>query len=99
GRTSDHSANIPVGEVYMLSADSDDPYNIYAGLQDHENWRGPSQTGLGRVTPNDWLAVGDGDGMSTLVDPADSRWLYTNREYGQHYRLAQNVGCRFRTMP
>ena len=99
GRTSDHFANIPVGEVYMLSADNDDPYNIYAGLQDHENWRGPSQTGLGRVTPNDWLAVGDGDGMSTLVDPADSRWLYTNREYGQHYRLDQSLGYRFSIMP
>jgi hypothetical protein len=99
GRTSDAYSNIPVGEVYMLSADNDEPYNIYAGLQDHENWRGPSQTGMGRVTPNDWLAVGDGDGMSTLVDPTDSRWLYTNREYGQHYRMDQKLGYRFSIMP
>ncbi|HEX4568341.1 MAG TPA: hypothetical protein VH138_17025, partial [Vicinamibacterales bacterium] len=89
GRTSDHFANIPVGEVYAISADNDDPYNVYAGLQDHENWRGPSNTGMGRVTSDDWLAVGDGDGISTVVDPIESRWLYTNREYGSHSRVDQ----------
>src|SRR5215471_539728 len=99
GRTSDHFANIPVGEVYAISADNDDPYNIYAGLQDHENWRGPSNTGMGRVTPDDWLAVGDGDGISTVVDPVDSRWLYTNREYGSHSRVDQKLGYRVGIMP
>jgi photosystem II stability/assembly factor-like uncharacterized protein len=99
GATSDHLANIPVGEIYAISVDMDEPYNIYAGLQDHENWRGPSNTGLNRVTPNDWLAVGDGDGMSTLVDPNDSRWLYTNREYGSHYRLDQKFGIRTSIVP
>ena len=99
GRTSDHFANLPVGEVYAISVDNDEPYNLYAGLQDHENWRGPSNTGLGRVTPDDWLAVGDGDGMSTLVDPTDSRWLYTNREYGAHSRLDQKLGYRVSIMP
>ncbi|HEX6464221.1 MAG TPA: hypothetical protein VFZ98_07210, partial [Vicinamibacterales bacterium] len=99
GRTSDHFANIPVGEIYAISADNDDPYNIYAGLQDHENWRGPSNTGLGRVTPDDWLAVGDGDGISTVVDPTDSRWLYTNREYGSHSRVDQKLGYRASIMP
>jgi hypothetical protein len=99
GVTSDHYANIPVGEIYSISVDMEEPYNIYAGLQDHENWRGPSNTGLNRVTGNDWLAVGDGDGMSTLVDPTDSRWLYTNREYGSHYRLDQKFGIRTSIMP
>jgi photosystem II stability/assembly factor-like uncharacterized protein len=99
GRTSDHFANLPVGEVYAISVDMDEPYNLYAGLQDHENWRGPSNTGMGRVTPDDWFAVGDGDGMSTVVDPADSRWLYTNREYGSHSRLDQKLGYRVSIMP
>ena len=99
GRTSDAFANIPVGEVYAISADNDDPYNIYAGLQDHENWRGPSNTGMGRVTTEDWRAVGDGDGISTVVDPVDSRWLYTNREYGSHSRVDQKLGYRVPIMP
>ena len=40
-------SNIPVGEIYTLSADMEDPYNIYAGLQDHEHWKGPSEGALG----------------------------------------------------
>jgi hypothetical protein len=54
---------------------------------------------MGRVTPDDWLAVGDGDGISTVVDPADSRWLYTNREYGSHSRVDQKLGYRSSIMP
>ena len=79
GRTSDHFANIPVGEIYTISVDMEEPYNLYAGLQDHEHWNGPSNTGLGRVTVWDWLAVGDGDGIFTLVDPTDSRMALHRR--------------------
>src|SRR6185436_6855137 len=92
GRTSDHYANIPVGEIYSIGLDMEDPYNIYAGLQDHEHWRGPSNTGLGRVTVWDWQAVGDNDGIFTQVDPTDSRWLYTSRQYGGHTRVDQKAG-------
>ena len=99
GRTSTALENIPVGEVYALSVDNGDPYNIYAGLQDHENWRCPTATGMNRVTPQDCRAVGDGDGITTLVDPTDSRWLYTNREYGSHSRVDQKLGIRTRIMP
>ncbi len=92
GRTSDALSNMPLGSVYALGVDMDDPYNIYAGLQDHENWKGPSNGPLGRVSEQDWLAVGDGDGIFTIVDPHDSRWLYTTREYGGHTRLDQKLG-------
>ncbi|HEY3884026.1 MAG TPA: hypothetical protein VGL62_02370, partial [Vicinamibacterales bacterium] len=99
GATSDALENIPVSEAYTVSVDNDDPYSIYMGLQDHENWRCPSATGMGRVTPQDCRAVGDGDGITTLVDPTDSRWLYTNREYGSHSRVDQKLGIRTRIMP
>jgi photosystem II stability/assembly factor-like uncharacterized protein len=92
GKTSDSLSNMPLGSVYSLGVDMEEPYNIYAGLQDHENWRGPSNGPLGRVSEQDWLAVGDGDGIFTIVDPHDSRWLYTTREYGGHTRLDQKQG-------
>ena len=92
GKTSDAYANIPLGSVYAVGVDMEDPYNVYAGLQDHENWRGPSNGPLGRVDDQNWLAVGDGDGVFTIVDPTDSRWLYTTREYGGHTRLDQKLG-------
>jgi len=92
GLTSDAYDNIPVGEVYTVAADNADPYNVYVGLQDHEHWKGPSNTGLGRVTPDDWRAVGNGDGITVAVDPTDDRWLYTTREYGGHRRVDQRTG-------
>jgi photosystem II stability/assembly factor-like uncharacterized protein len=92
GRSSDALSNMPLGSVYMLGVDMEEPYNIYAGLQDHEHWRGSSNGPLGRVTEQDWFAVGAGDGIYTSVDPTDSRWLYTTREYGTHVRFDQKLG-------
>jgi photosystem II stability/assembly factor-like uncharacterized protein len=99
GKTSDAYNNLPLGSVYALGVDNEDPYNIYAGLQDHENWKGPSNGPSGRVDDQDWLAVGDGDGMFTLPDPTDSRWLYTTRHYGAHERLDQKLGYRKNITP
>ena len=93
GRTSDHLANIPVGEIYSIGVDMEEPYNIYGGLQDHEHWRGPSQSPMTRgVHVYDWLAIGDNDGIMTQVDPTDSRWVYTTRQYGAHTRVDQKLG-------
>jgi photosystem II stability/assembly factor-like uncharacterized protein len=99
GKTSDSLSNIPLGSVYALGVDMDEPYNIYAGLQDHENWRGPSNGPLGRVSEPEWQAIGDGDGIFTIVDPTDSRWLYTTREYGGHTRLDQKLGYETNIQP
>jgi photosystem II stability/assembly factor-like uncharacterized protein len=99
GRTSDHLANLPVGEIYSIGVDMEDPYNLYAGLQDHEHWKGPSNGPLGRVTVWDWLAVGDNDGIMTQVDPTDSRWLYTTRQYGGHTRVDQKLGYETNIAP
>ena len=54
GRSSEAYSNLPLGSVYALSVDMEDPYNVYAGLQDHENWRGPSNGASGRITEQDW---------------------------------------------
>lgn len=89
GRTSDHLANLPLGEVYAVGMDMEEPYNIYAGLQDHEMWRGPSNGWSGRVTLENWVTVGTGDGMYVVVDPTDSRWLYTTSQFGDHMRVDQ----------
>lgn len=99
GKTGDAYNNLPLGSIYAIGVDNEDPYNIYAGLQDHENWKGPSNGPSGRVDDQDWIAVGDGDGMFTLPDPKDSRWLYTTRHYGAHERLDQKLGYRKNITP
>ncbi len=99
GRTSDHFANLPLGEVYAVGVDMEDPYRIYAGLQDHEMWRGPSNGWSGRVTLENWVTVGTGDGMYVQVDPTDSRWLYTTSQFGDHTRVDQVRRVRTRIQP
>lgn len=94
GRTSDAFSNLPLGSVYTVNADMQDPYNVYAGLQDHENWTGPSNSASGSVTEQDWFAVGDGDGIVTLPDTTNNRWLYTTREYGAPERVDMKLGYR-----
>ena len=94
GKTCDHLANLPLGEIYALTVDMENPYNIYAGLQDHESWRGPSNGWSGSVGLEDWTTVGVGDGMYNQVDPTDSRWLYNTQEFGRHARLDQKTRAR-----
>jgi photosystem II stability/assembly factor-like uncharacterized protein len=94
GKTCDHYWNIPLGEVYALTVDMEDPYNIYAGLQDHESWKGPSNGWSGSVGLADWVTVGTGDGMYNQVDPTDSRWVYNTQEFGRHARLDQTTRVR-----
>jgi photosystem II stability/assembly factor-like uncharacterized protein len=94
GKTCDHLANLPLGEVYALTVDMETPYNIYAGLQDHESWKGPSQGWSGSVGLENWTTVGTGDGMYNQVDPTDSRWVYNTQEFGRHARFDQKTRAR-----
>jgi photosystem II stability/assembly factor-like uncharacterized protein len=94
GITCDHYNNLPLGEVYALDVDNEKPYNIYAGLQDHENWKGPSNGPNGSIGVEDWVTTGIGDGMYNQVDPTDSRWLYNTQEFGFPARLDQKLHAR-----
>ena len=99
GRTAQHSMTIRGGEVYALGVDMDRPYNIYAGLQDHESWKGPSNGWTGSVGIEDWVTVGIGDGMYNQADPTDSRWVYNTQEFGGHGRYDQKTHQRVRIVP
>jgi len=94
GKTCDHLSNLPIGEVYALTVDMEEPYNLYAGLQDHESWKGPSNGWSGSVGLADWFTVGIGDGMYNQVDPMDSRWVYNTQEFGRPGRYDQQTRTR-----
>ncbi|MGH9409530.1 MAG: WD40/YVTN/BNR-like repeat-containing protein [Vicinamibacterales bacterium] len=94
GKTADNFPNLKVGEVYAIAVDMDDPYNVYGGMQDHDSWKGPSNGRWGRITLDDWVTVGPGDGMYNMVDPTDSRWEYNTRELNQMGRMDQKTGVR-----
>ena len=92
GVTADYFLNMRVGEVYAVGVDMDDPYNVYAGLQDHDSWKGPSNARSGRITLEDWTTVGTGDGMYNQIDPTDSRWAYNTLQTGGQRRFDQLTG-------
>jgi photosystem II stability/assembly factor-like uncharacterized protein len=88
GRTADHLFNIKSGEVYAIGLDNAQPYNIYAGLQDHENWKGPVNGPNGEVGIEDWVTTGIGDGMYNEPD-STGRYLYNTQEFGKAARVDQ----------
>ncbi len=90
-KTCDHLNNLPLGEIYALTVDLAEPYNIYAGLQDHESWRGPSNGWSGSIGLEDWTTTGMGDGMYNQVDPTDNRWVYNTQEFGRPARFDQKT--------
>jgi photosystem II stability/assembly factor-like uncharacterized protein len=94
GRTGDYFPNMGVGEAYTVAVDMDDPYNVYGGFQDHDSWKGPSNSPTGRITLEHWVTVGPGDGMYNVIDPTDSRWVYNTRELNQMGRLDQRTAVR-----
>ncbi|MDR3703466.1 MAG: hypothetical protein P4L56_27705 [Candidatus Sulfopaludibacter sp.] len=95
GRTSDHFANLKLGEFYAIGVDMEQPYRIYGGLQDHESWMGPSNGWSGRINIDDWVSVGIGDGMYNEPDPA-GHWLYNTQEFGTLGRV--DLETRTRTI-
>jgi photosystem II stability/assembly factor-like uncharacterized protein len=95
GRTSDHFANLKLGEFYAIGVDMEQPYHVYGGLQDHESWMGPSNGWSGRINIDDWVTVGIGDGMYNEADPT-GRWLYNTQEFGTLGRV--DLKARTRTI-
>lgn len=99
GKTVTHYPNIPLGEIYIVETDDAEPYNIYVGLQDHDAWKGPSNSWSGRIGNEDWNIIGLWDGMYTRVDPQDNRWVYVTTQFGAHHRVDQYLGERVRIEP
>ena len=99
GKTCDYYDNLPMAQYYAIGVDMDDPYNIYGGLQCHDNWKVPSNSWSGQVTLEDSIPLGTGDGMYNVIDPNDSRWVYNTTQFGGHHRIDQKLGTRTDIMP
>ncbi|MGW8266632.1 MAG: VPS10 domain-containing protein, partial [Longimicrobiales bacterium] len=100
GATVDFLPNLPIGEIYAVAVDMEDPYHLYLGLQDHESWKGPINGFSGLVSGiEDWVTVGTGDGMYQAVDPEDSRWVYNTLQFGGHVRVDQQRATMTRIQP
>src|SRR5438552_2152484 len=89
GKNWDHLNKIPSGEFYRISLDDTKPYfRIAGGLQDNENWVGPSAVQSKEAIRNcDWTALAGGDGFYVLFDPTDRDTFYAESQQGEVHRI------------
>jgi photosystem II stability/assembly factor-like uncharacterized protein len=101
GKGWEHLNRIPAGEFYRLTLDDTKPYfRIAGGLQDNENWVGPSgvQSKEG-IRNSDWTALAGGDGFYVVFDPSDRDLFYADSQQGEVHRLNLRNGELRRLRP
>ena len=96
GKGWEHLARIPSGEYYRISLDDTQPfYRIAGGLQDNENFAGPSQVPSKEGIRNcDWIALTGGDGFYVVFDSADRDVFYAESQEGNIHRFNIRTGER-----
>jgi len=82
---------LPVSQFYHVSFDSDDPYNVYGGLQDNGTWFGPSSA-AGGVRNRAWENIGSGDGFRVFVDPKECDIAFLEWQGGRVQRVRKSTG-------
>jgi photosystem II stability/assembly factor-like uncharacterized protein len=102
GRDWDHLNVMPLGQIYEVGYDNQQPYHVCGGFQDNAEWCGPSRTWFARgIVNSDWMMVGGGDGFYVKPDPADPQTIYTESQDGNLNRrdLRTNEARRIRPVP
>ena len=89
GKSWEHLSRFPAGEFYRVTLDDTQPfYRIAGGLQDNENFVGPSQVPSKEgIRNSDWLALEGGDGFYVVFDPADRDLFYAESQEGFVHRI------------
>lgn len=88
GSTMTKLDGLPITQFYTCAQDFQQTEVLYGGTQDNGNMRTP--TGA----EGDWEIILDGDGFYNLIDPQDSRYLYSETQYGRLWR-STNGGASF----
>ena len=101
GKNWDHLNKIPAGEFYRITLDDTKPYfRIAGGLQDNENWVGPSGVPSKEgIRNSDWIALAGGDGFYVLFDPNDRDTFYAESQQGEVHRINLRNGELRRLRP
>jgi len=75
---------LPIAQMYHVTADNALPYNVLGNRQDGPSFRGPSNTRTGGLWANgiiprgDWRAVGGGESGFATPDPTDPNIVWSS---------------------
>jgi hypothetical protein len=84
----EHLSRMAAGEFYRINVDTQTPYRICGGLQDNQNWVGPSRTSSKDGIVNaDWISLGGGDGFYCVFDATDPQVVYSESQSGTIQRM------------
>ncbi len=87
-KTWEHLSRMAAGEFYRITLDMSVPYRICGGLQDNQNWVGPSQTRSKEgILNTDWTDLGGGDGFYCVFDPDDRDVFFVESQQGSVHRM------------
>ena len=92
---------LPIAQFYEVDVDNQEPYHVYAGMQDTATWAGPSRTYDNEgITNHDWIKLRfNGDGMAVHPDPRDPNVIYMVQEFGNFSRLDLRTWSRTELQP
>jgi photosystem II stability/assembly factor-like uncharacterized protein len=77
------SRNLPIEQVYHVGISNENPYTVCAALQDNQAYCGPSNSrSTDGITGRDWFVTVGGDGMWSVPDPSNPRYVFADSEDG-----------------
>ncbi len=85
--------SIPVGQFYHINIDTQQPYNIYGGMQDNGTWFGPAYAWSTHGLRNDvYEEILFGDGFDAMPDASDPSYAYAMSQQGNLARINLTTG-------
>jgi photosystem II stability/assembly factor-like uncharacterized protein len=80
--------NMPIGQIYRVGYDLENPYRICGGFQDNGALCGPSRNrSAGGISNRDWQGIHTADGFYAQIDPKNSNIVYTDAQEGALVRF------------
>ena len=75
--------NLPIAQMYHVTADTKVPYNVYGNRQDGPSFRGPSNSRTGgfggnRIPRGMWHSVGGGESGFATPDPVEPDIIWSS---------------------
>jgi len=77
------SRNLAIGQIYHVGLSNENPYSVCVAFQDNGGFCGPENSLDNEgILDRHWIDVVGGDGMWTISDPADPRYVWADLEDG-----------------